>query len=211
MVSVTRRARAAPRDDAAMTDRLLAALERLLEHEPSYTTLAVARLAEEAGIARATFYLHFRDKSDLVQRLLARVEDEMIAAGGEWFRHAEDFDYADLRAAMQRFAGVYRAHHAVLRVAAETAAYDADIAALYARTLDRFRAETRGAVQRIAAAGRAHAALPPLLGDVLAWAADHLYVHHAATLPEDQLDALLDAMTYLVWSAVFAAPPGAAS
>lgn len=208
MVSVTRRPRAAARDAQAMEERLLGALERLLAHEPSYTTLSVARLAREAGIARATFYLHFRDKSDLVQRLLARVEDEMIAAGGAWFRHAEDFAYADLRAAMQRFAGVYRAHGAILRVAEETAAYDPDIAALYARTLDRFRAETRGAVRRIAAAGRAHASLPPQLGDVLAWAADHLYVRHVANLPEAELGPLLDAMTHLVWSAVFAAPPG---
>lgn len=206
---MTRRVRAPLRDAAAMEQRLLTALEHLLEDAP-YTTLSVARLARAAGMARATFYVHFRDKSDLLQRLLGRVENEMIAAGGDWFRHAEDFDQADLRDAMRRFLGVYRAHHAILRAAAETATYDADVAALYARTLDRFRAETRGAVERVAAAGRAHAGLPPMLADVLAWSADHCYVHHAAHLPEGELDDLLDALTHLVWTAVFSAPPAPA-
>ena len=62
-----------------MEERLLAALERLLQDDANITAVPVERLAREAGISRATFYLHFRDKSDLIERLIYRVEQDVIA------------------------------------------------------------------------------------------------------------------------------------
>ncbi|MEQ8659390.1 MAG: helix-turn-helix domain-containing protein [Gammaproteobacteria bacterium] len=207
MVSVTRRqARTAGSTPAApMEARLLAALERLLESEASFTALSVERLAREAGISRATFYLHFRDKSDLIERLLHRVEDEVVAAGGVWFQHAEDASYADLKRAMHGFMGVYREHRAILRAAAETAAYDDDVDSAYKHMLNRFRSESRAAVARIAARGRAHAELPPQLADVLAQAVDHCYVKLGTTLDGRALDELVEALTWIVWHAIFTA------
>jgi AcrR family transcriptional regulator len=50
---------------------LLEAMERLLSQGQSFSALTVETLASEAGIARATFYLRFKDKSALVASLLA--------------------------------------------------------------------------------------------------------------------------------------------
>ena len=84
MASVTRRVRQANVADIAlgMEERLQLALERLLAGGLTITAMSIEALAREAGIARATFYLHFRDKGELIARLIARVEDEVVGAGG---------------------------------------------------------------------------------------------------------------------------------
>jgi len=212
MVSVTRRrGRAAETPAAAaMEERLLAALERLLEDDATITAVSVERLAREAGISRATFYLHFRDKSDLIERLIDRVEEDVITAGGMWFEHAEDASYADLRAAIGHFVAIYREHRAILVAAAETAAYDSDVDIVYQRMIGRFRAESVRAVQRIASHGRAHETLPPMLADVLSWSTDYCLVKFGTTLSGRELEELIDALTHIVWHAIFAEAPARA-
>ena len=187
-----------------MESRLLAAVERLLETDTNFTALSVERLAREAGISRATFYLYFKDKSDLIERLIRHVEDEVVSAGGMWFEHAEDADYEELKRAMHRFMDAYREHRAVLRAAAETAAYDEDVNEAYQHMMGRFRAETRAAVDRIAASGRAHDGLPTMLADVLSWSVDHCYVWHGARLEGEELDSFVNALTWIVWHTIFA-------
>ena len=207
MASVTRRARAANDADIAlsMEERLQLALERLLTRGQTITAIAVDALAREAGIARATFYLHFRDKGELVARLFARVEDEVVGAGGLWFVHAEDARFEDLRAAMARFFDAYMKHHAILAAAAETAPYDSQVAALHKRMLERFVGESKQAVHRIAASGRAHAALPSMVADVLSWSVNHTYVQYGKGLHEAEREAFIDSWTHVVWHSIFAA------
>ena len=208
MPSVTRRARSIVEDDpsSGMEERLLGALERLLADGASITAVSVDALAREAGIARATFYLHFRDKGDLIARLIARVENEVVGAGGLWFERAEDASWADLRAALQRFLAVYRKHHAILSAAADTASYDADVAALYRRMIDRFVAESRRAIARIDGRGRARPSLPGMLAETLSWSVNHCYVAHAGKLTDAQQEELVDTLTHVVWCAIFAEP-----
>lgn len=207
MASVTRRARAANDADIALSieERLQLALERLLARGQTITAIAVDALAREAGIARATFYLHFRDKGELVARLFARVEDEVVGAGGLSFVHAEDARFEDLRAAMARFFDAYLKHHAILAAAAETAPYDSQVAALHKRMLERFVGESKQAVHRIAASGRAHAALPSMVADVLSWSVNHTYVQYGKGLHEAEREAFIDSWTHVVWYSIFAA------
>jgi len=213
LASITRTRARSVEDSSSAEDmeiRLLEALERLLEKGENFTTISVERLAREAGISRATFYLYYRDKGDLISHLIHRVEDEVVAAGGMWFLRAEDAGYEDLRAAMRGFVEVYRKHRAVLRAAAETAAYDEEVDVVYQRMIDRFRKESRDAVARIASHGRAHADLPPLLADVLSWSVDHCYVKFGTTASGNDLDELIDALTHVVWYAIFSEKPAGA-
>ena len=205
MASVTRRARSNHDADVAlgMEERLQLALERLLARGSTITALSVDALAREAGIARATFYLHFRDKGALVARLISRIEDEVVGAGGLWFVQAEDARYADLRAAMARFFDAYLKHHAILSAAAETAPYDAQVAALHTRMLERFVDESRQAIMRIAASGRAHVPLPPMLAEVLSWSVNHTYVRYGKRLTEAERHAFIDTWAHIVWQAIF--------
>ncbi|MBK6657460.1 MAG: TetR/AcrR family transcriptional regulator [Proteobacteria bacterium] len=204
MASVTRRARTDVDAALNMEERLQLALERLLDRGQTITAISIDALAREAGIARATFYLHFRDKGELVARLIARVADEVVGAGGLWFVHAEDARFEDLRAAMARFFDAYMQHHAILAAAAETAPYDALVGELHSRMIERFVAESRQAVQRIAASGRAHAGLPTMVAEVLSWSVNHTYVQYGKGLDDARREAFIDTWTHVVWHAIFA-------
>lgn len=204
MASVTRRARNDVDTAVNMEERLQQALERLLDRGLTITAISVDALAREAGIARATFYLHFRDKGELVARLIARVADEVVGAGGLWFVHAEDARFEDLRAAMARFFETYMKHQAILAAAAETAPYDAQVASLHTRMLERFVAESRQAVQRIADSGRAHPGLPSMMAEVLSWSVNHTYVQYGKSLDDAQREAFIDTWTHVVWHSIFA-------
>ncbi len=206
MASVTRHARNSNDADTAfgMDERLQQALERLLARGFTITALSINALAREAGIARATFYLHFRDKGELIARLIARVEDEVVGAGGLWFVHAEDANYEDLRAAMTRFFEVYLKHQAILAAAAETAPYDVQVATLHKRMLERFVAESRQAVTRIADSGRAYRPLPSMLAEVLSWSVNHTYVRYGKALDASARQAFIETWTHVVWHSIFA-------
>ncbi|WP_372792169.1 TetR/AcrR family transcriptional regulator, partial [Paraconexibacter sp.] len=63
---MTRRSGATTRSRrAAVEQQVLGAVERLLTDGESFTALPVGRIADEAGMARTTFYGHFPDKSTL--------------------------------------------------------------------------------------------------------------------------------------------------
>jgi len=59
------------RTSAATRGALLDATKRLLAGGTTFAALRVEHIVEEAGMSRATFYLHFRDKSELVAALAA--------------------------------------------------------------------------------------------------------------------------------------------
>jgi AcrR family transcriptional regulator len=58
------------RREATVAD-IVDATRRLIAAGTSVANLSVERIVAEAGVARATFYLHFRDKHALIARLAA--------------------------------------------------------------------------------------------------------------------------------------------
>jgi len=69
-VSVDRR-----RTGPVTRNALLEATKQLLAEETSVAALSVDRIVAAAGMSRATFYLHFKDKTELV----AALAEEQVA------------------------------------------------------------------------------------------------------------------------------------
>ncbi len=85
MPSVTRPAR----DDshrAIVEQQVLEAVEHLLAGGESFTSLGVQRIAAEAGMARTTFYGHFRDKASLLIRLTESATLRLFTVAADWVR-----------------------------------------------------------------------------------------------------------------------------
>ncbi len=61
--------------------QLLEATERLMAAGASFTELSVDRLATEAGISRASFYIYFEDKGHLLRNLAGQVFADLADAG----------------------------------------------------------------------------------------------------------------------------------
>lgn len=132
--SVTRRRKDSPRRGPAPA-RLIEATERLLADGTPYIGLSVEQLCSEAGVARSTFYVHFRDKGELVIRVAERMIGQLSEAAAAWWLPGSD--RAELLAATRRLVDVYASHRAVLIALAETAVYDPELRAIQEAMVDR--------------------------------------------------------------------------
>ena len=198
----TRRHQPAKTERPKIEEQLLRAMERLLDEGENFSTVSIERLTAAAGLARATFYLHFRDKAELVTRLMGRVREEIVASAGLWFEHAELAQREDMRTALRGILGVYQRHHVIIDAVVETARRDAQVARLWNEMLEALCAESRRAVQNLRQADRARAEATPLLADVLTWSVNYCAMHYGARLQGRQLDKLVDTLTHVCWSAI---------
>lgn len=188
---------------ARIDDRLLAAVERLLADGASFAALTVEQLAREAGIGRATFYLHFKDKGELVQRLMGRLTAEVVANSGGWFREGGEVDRRSMRLALQGIVTTFKRHSAVLAAVADTAPHDAAVAAAHAQMMDELCRLSRKAIAQVRRDGRGTAAATPELADLLTWSIELYCARFIGGYDGKRLDALLDLIVHVCDRAIF--------
>ena len=111
--------------------QLLEATERLMGGGASFTELSVERLANEAGISRASFYIYFEDKGHLLMQLASHVFGELAGDASQWWSASGRHDTHDLEAAMAGIIASYRRHQLMIGALNEMAAYDPIVAATY--------------------------------------------------------------------------------
>jgi AcrR family transcriptional regulator len=184
--------------------RLLAAMERLLERGVAFGSLSVEQLAAEADMARATFYLHFRDKGELVLRLMGQLTDEIIASAGVWFENAEHADRRDIERALHGIVGTFRKHHAIVAAINDTAPYDPAVAKLYGEMMDKLCAASRRAIATVKKQGKAHPQATPDVGTILTWAVDLYCARFIRDHDGAQVYRLVKSLAHICASAIFA-------
>ena len=205
------RVRGAPRP--TIERRLLVAMESLLEKGNGFGSLTVEQLAAEAGMARATFYLHFRDKGELVLRLMGQLTDEIIGSAGVWFGNAENADRRDIERALRGIVGTFKKHHAIVAAINDTAPYDPAVAQLYRDMMDKLCAASRRAIATVKRQGKAHEQATPDVGTILTWAVDLYCARFIGNHEGADLDRLVKSLAHICASAIFApeaAPVGKA-
>src|SRR6185437_15242345 len=84
MPSITRRRTANVGRPTSAEAEILAATQRLLINGANFTELGVQQICTEAGVARSTFYSHFRDKVDLLVRLAAAFTASSFDFASAW-------------------------------------------------------------------------------------------------------------------------------
>lgn len=204
MRSVTRRSRATEEDGhTTAVEKLVEAFERLLAQGESFTTISVEQLAREAGIVRATFYLHFRNKGELVQHLMKNVEKELRSAAAKSLSKSENFGRNEFHDFMREAVEIHFRHRAAIRAMVEVSAYDHDVALVYHAFMARQAADTLVVMEKLRVQGRNHPAATPALAELLAWAAERSC---SQMLKDDDAVSrrhqLADMLTHVVWSSI---------
>ncbi len=185
--SVTRRSATGRERREAVEARVFEAVERLLEQGESYTALGVGRIADEADIARSTFYVHFSDKTDLLLRIADSATDEVFGSLNAWVRQGGE-DLAALEATMADMVSGFRDHRRLLIAFNEVAAYDREVATYW-------RARVEGFAGRLA--DRLRRAQPDadldwaITASWMAWGVERTVAQHVVQDAEGRGDARL--------------------
>jgi AcrR family transcriptional regulator len=199
MPSITRRGRERSSRIGAEA-RLVDATERLLAEGTPYIALSVEQLCSEAGVARSTFYVHFRDKGELVTRVAALMLDQLSAAAEAWW--VPGADRRELLVATRALIDVYARHRAVMTALTETAAYDGELRAVHQAMVDRHAEPLAALIEQGKRDGEVRElhtreTVVALVGMVQV-ACDRLADGVAA-----DLDRLAEAITAIAWHALF--------
>ena len=208
MPSVTRRPQAKRQERREQIERqLLDATERLMRDSASFTELSVDRLSTEAGISRASFYIYFEDKGDLLRRLAGQVFGDLAEDAERWWSVAWRHNPEDVRAAMAAIIASYRRHQPVLVALNEMAAYDPLVAATYRDLLTGISARLTQVIEDGQADGSIRRELPAATtASVLSWMVERACQQNLPTQPAAYDVELATTLTEIVWAALYLVP-----
>lgn len=188
---------------------MLITIERLLENGMRFGGLTVEQLCKEAGIGRATFYLHFKDKGELVGCLMQQLTAEVAQSAGDWFRDDGEVDLRTMRQALFGIVGTFKRHQAVLAAVADTAPHDPAIAKAHQKMMDTLCGLSRRAIAQVQRSGQGTVIEPAALADFLTTVIELYCARHVARYDEQTLPGLIDLIVLVAGRAIFRdAPPG---
>jgi TetR/AcrR family transcriptional regulator, ethionamide resistance regulator len=101
---------------------ILRAASRLLAERPSLE-VTIGAIMSATSLSRKSFYVYFRDRYDLLRRLVEPLSAERDAIVAELWREGADMA-AGGRAALLALAGLYARHGRLLRALAEASSQD---------------------------------------------------------------------------------------
>ena len=168
-----RRRRRTP--EAAQAE-IVEAAEALLRERP-FRELTVDEVMRRTGLSRPSFYVYFKDRHELVLRVVAHLEAELLAVANRWYASLGG-GAPVLRDALAGIVGVWEEHGAVLRALADAAADDPDVEYMYAALIQRFVDVTAEHIELEAAEGN----LAPIdaveASKALVWMSER-YLYHS--------------------------------
>jgi TetR/AcrR family transcriptional regulator, ethionamide resistance regulator len=209
MPSVTRRPQAKRQERREEIERLLLdATERLMRDGASFTELSVDRLSTEAGISRASFYIYFEDKGDLLRRLAGQVFGDLADGAERWWGVAWRHDSNDARAAMADIIATYRRHQPVLVALNEMAAYDPLVGATYRDLLTAISGRLTQVIEDGQADGSIRRELPAATtASALTWMVERACQQNLPNKPASYDAELAATLAEIAWGALYLVPP----
>lgn len=211
MPSVTRKPQATRQERREQIERrLLDATDRLMGDGASITELSVDRLATEAGMSRASFYIYFEDKGHLLRSLARHVFVDLTEAAQRWWSVADRRDPDDVRAAMAAIIAAYRRHQPVLVALNEMAPYDTAVGDTYRDLLAEVSDGFRAVIVDGQNAGAIRPQLPPqTTAHTLVLMVERTCQQNLPAKPASFDAELADVLTQIVWGALYLEPvPG---
>jgi AcrR family transcriptional regulator len=131
---------------------IIRAAELLLRERP-FRELTVDEVMKRTELSRPSFYVYFRDRHELVLRVVERLGGELFTMSERWFRGEGDGAVL-AREAVEGIVAVYAEHGPVLRALSDAAVHDPDLEVAYATLVQGFVDATSRHIDAEIAAGR---------------------------------------------------------
>jgi AcrR family transcriptional regulator len=155
----TRRRRRTP---AEAEREILESAERFLRKRP-LRELTIDEVMAGTGLSRPAFYVYFRDRHDLVLRLIGEIGGELFEMADRWLKGG------DMRAAVDGVVAVYSRHGPVLRAISDAAVDDPDVERAYHGLVQRFIDATADHIRTEQRNGRAEGMTARRTAAALVW------------------------------------------
>jgi AcrR family transcriptional regulator len=157
--AVTSRRPRRPRHDPRESEReILAAAEELLRERP-FREITVEAIMGRTGLKRPAFYAHFRDRYDVVLRVVEQLQEALFGMANRWLQGSEP--ESDARAALDGIVGIYETHGPVLQALADAATSDARVQEAYRALVQAFVDATAEHIRAEQALGRTAVEVDP--------------------------------------------------
>ncbi|MBD2781428.1 TetR/AcrR family transcriptional regulator [Xenorhabdus szentirmaii] len=141
-----------PKHDPKESEQeILNAAEQFLIEHP-FRALNVDEVMRRTGLKRPAFYVHFRDKYDLVLRVVQNIGQELFKIANRLLK-GNNFQDDSLRA-IEEVVEVYHKNGAFLRALAEAAGADERVEQVYYSLIQDFISETIKHIYKEQALGR---------------------------------------------------------
>lgn len=141
-----------PKHDPKVSEReILDAAEQLLRERP-FREVTVDAVMRRTGLKRPAFYAHFRDRHDLVLRIVQGIGGELFEMSDRWLDGDDPVE--DAHAALEGLVAVYAHHGPVLRALADAAGSDEVVEQAYRAFVQEFIDATARHIREEQAAGR---------------------------------------------------------
>lgn len=118
-----------PKHDPRESEKeILQAAEQLLRERP-FREVTVDEVMRRTGLKRPAFYVHFRDRHDLVLRVVQHIGSDIRAMTERWLNGTDPLN--DGREALEGLVDVYVQHGPIMRAIADAAGTDTRVEAMY--------------------------------------------------------------------------------
>jgi AcrR family transcriptional regulator len=155
----TRRRRRSP---AEAEQEILESAEGFLRERP-LRELTIDEVMAGTGLSRPAFYVYFRDRHDLVLRLIGVIGSELFVMADKWLKGG------DLRGGVEGVVAVYAKHGPVLRAISDAAVDDPEVEAAYHALVQRFIDATADHIRSEQRSGRAKGMTAKRTAAALVW------------------------------------------
>lgn len=178
---------------------VVAAVDRLLADGLRFADLQMQRIADEAGVARSTLYLHYADKTSLLLALADRATAELFAASEAWVAAGAE-DRASLEHAVRTVVAQRRANRGILDALDDATGYDIRAAEYWRARVGAYIEQFAARLERDQQRGRVAAGLDPHAAASLAtWGIERATAQHVATEPASADTRFAQGLADTVW------------
>ena len=184
------------------------AAEALLRERP-FRELTVDDLMRRTGLSRPSFYVYFRDRHDLVLRVVEHIGGELFAMSERWYGGTGEGPEL-VREAIDGVVGVFAQHGPVLRALADAASDDQRVEAAYLALLQKFVDATARHIEQETIAGRVLPLDPVPTATALTWMMERYLQLELGRTQDASVDRIADTLT-TIWSRVLYGTPDAQS
>jgi AcrR family transcriptional regulator len=193
-----------PKHDPEDSQReILEAAEELLRERP-FREITVEAVMSRTGLKRPAFYVHFRDRHDLVLHVVEHIGHELFEMSNRWFQG--DDPLSDARATLEGLVSVYVRHGPVLRALADAAGADAQVEQAYRGLVQAFIDATAQHIRKEQSRGRI-GALPDVdeTARALIWMEERYIADALGRTPQTDPELVIEVL-YKIWVSTLYGP-----